>query len=157
MLTSLYRCTPKLSPPREHKLPFTTRAAASLGLAVWGLWPKEYTGSGIWEFWAQLFKGLSNYTSFFLQLMLWDTIPQNSATKLEAQATQSDHLNENWRATINSPRWASKHSQDQLMVLGTVITEVPADLGPQMLQPQPTSKGRTPQLIPGNLQNPERE
>lgn len=41
-------------------------------------------------------RGLANYTSFFLQLLLWDTIFQISATKVEeAQHMQSSHTNEN--------------------------------------------------------------
>lgn len=113
-----------------------------LGWALWVLWPTECSVSAKWDFWAQAFKELANY--LLLANLVLGHHPSNSATTLgEAQAREISHVNENWQATINSPRWGpqpkpvwsdspSEH----------VIFDVPAELGSQIIAALATIKKR---------------
>lgn len=74
-----------------------------------------------------------------------------------AQATQSSHLNENLGQQLTAPGEipstarinGQPHARPALMCRLNSV--------PRWLQPQPTSRGETTQLIRGDLHNPERE
>lgn len=59
-----------------------------------------------------------NWQITFFLLATLGHHPSNSATMLgEAQATERSHVNENWQATMNSPRWGPNHGQYQVTAM----------------------------------------